>query len=109
MNIRNKISFKSSPIYPDNSHIRWEIDGRGFIGNKVVFQLYNNNDGDSYFVTVVNPNNKDTVEQSPVFWESIEWSKIPNNTKFFHNARRTAMQWAENYLMNIVTNHLEVA
>lgn len=102
----NKLSFDLSPIYPSNSHIRWEIDGHGFIGNKVVFQLLENNDGDSYFVNVVNPKNKDIIQQSPIFWEVIEWSKIPGNKNFNHNARRSAMQWAEDCLLNIISQKI---
>jgi len=104
--IKNNLLFKLSPIYPSNSHIRWEIDGRGFIGNKVVFQLLENNDGDSYFVDVVNPENKDIIQQSPIFWEAIEWNKIPGNKNFNHNARRAAMQWAEDYLLNVISQKL---
>jgi len=108
MNINNRLSFNLSPIYPSNSHIRWKIDGKGYIGNKVVFQLHDN-DG-SYVVSVINQDNKDIIQQSPIFWEAIEWSKIPGNKNFNHNARRAAMQWAENYLLNdIVTKHLEVS
>jgi hypothetical protein len=109
MNINNRLSFNLSPIYPSNSHIRWGIDGKGYIGNKVVFQLHNNNDGDSYIVSVINQDNKDIIEQSPIFWEAIEWSKIPNNKNFNHNARRSAMQWAEDYLLNAVTNQLSLS
>lgn len=109
MIIKNKLSFKASPIYPDNSHIRWEIDGKGYIGNKVVFHLHEINDDEGYLVNVINQDNQDVVEQSPIFWESIEWSKTPNNTRFNHNARRTAMQWAEDYLLNIVTNQLSLS
>lgn len=104
--IKNNLLFKLSPIYPSNSHIRWEIDGRGFIGNKVVFQLLENNDGDSYFVDVVNPENKDIIQQSPIFWEAIEWSKIPGNKNFNHNARRAAMQWAEDCLLNVISQKI---
>lgn len=108
--ITNKLSFRNSPIYPSNSHIRWEIDGKGYIGNKVVFQLINYNDGDSYTVDVINFENKDIIQQSQIFWEAIEWSKIPNNKNFYSNARRAAMQWAEDYLINnIVTNHLNIS
>lgn len=104
MIINNRLSFNLYPIYPSNSHIRWEIDGKGYVGNKVVFQLHDN-DG-SYVVSVINQDNKDIVEQSPIFWEAVEWSKIPGNKNFNHNARKAAMQWAEDYLLNIVSQKI---
>lgn len=108
MNIKNHLQFKNSKIYPDNSHIRWEIDGKGFVGNKVVYQLINNNNGDSYFVFAKGVNTSDDyIEVSKIFWNAMEW--IPGTDNWHHAARQSAMQWAENHLMNIVTNALEVA
>jgi hypothetical protein len=115
MIIKNKLTFKNSPIYPDNSHIRWEMDGKGFIGNHLVFKLNHPDDDDeSYTVQVFEPHTKhehfpNEIAFSPIFWEATEWSKIPNNKNFNYNARRTAMQWAEDYFLNAVTNQFSLS
>lgn len=107
--MKNTLTFKNSPIYPDNSHIRWEIDGKGYLGNKVVFKLNHPDDDESYTVQVFEPQTNDEIAFSPIFWEATQWSKIPNNKNFNHNARRAAMQWAEDYLLNAVTNQFSLS
>ena len=114
MIIKNPLTFKNSPIYPDNSHIRWEIDGKGFIGTHLVFKLNHPDNEDSYTVQVFEPHTKynsypNEIAFSPIFWEAIEWGKTPNNKHFNYNARRAAMQWAENYLLNAITNQFSLS
>ncbi len=113
MNIKNHLQFKKSKIYPDNSHIRWEIDGKGFIGNKQVFQLHSNDNfnwlDDSCFVSVLNPGTNYGLIDSPLFWNTTEQGKGVNiqlSDQWKYNDRRAAMQWAEDYLMKSVTNQL---
>lgn len=112
--MRNHLTFKKSKIYPDNSHIRWEIDGKGFVGNKVVFQLHSHSEFDwtnhSTFVSVLEPGTNYSVKYSPIFWNTIEQSRGVNiqlSEQRKHNDRRAAMQWAEDYLMNVINNQLE--
>lgn len=108
MTLRNHLSFKNSKIYPDNSHIRWEIDGKGFVGNKQVFQIHSHRD--SCFITVLEPGTSFGIETSPIFWDVFEMDRgvnIPLH-EYHKNDRRAAMQWAEDYLMNIVSKQLEL-
>lgn len=115
MNIKNRLSFKKSKIYPDNSHIRWEINGKGFVGNKQIFQLNGENSfnwiDDSCFVSVLEPGTNYSIKESPIFWNTTEQGigvNIPIN-EWKHNDRRAAMQWAEDYLMELITNSLVLA
>ncbi len=109
--MRNHLIFKKSRIWPDNSHIRWEIDGKGFIGNKQVFQLRIDDDNgyDNGFVSVLEPGTSDIIKDSPLFWGVMEIDRGVNLSvnDNYHNARRAAMQWAEDYLMNVIKNQFE--
>ncbi len=112
--MKNRLTFKKSKIYPDNSHIRWEIDGKGFIGNKQVFQLRIDDDNQGYdngFVSVLEPRTSDTIEDSPIFWGVMEIEQGVNISikDDYHNARRAAMQWAEDYLINTLQKQFENA
>lgn len=110
--MKNYLTFKKSKIYPDNSHIRWEIDGKGFVGNKQMFQLHigHKHGFDDGFVSVLEPGTLFSIKDSPLFWGVMEIDKGVNISinDDHHNARRAAMQWAEDHLMNIVTNQLSL-
>jgi hypothetical protein len=110
MKIRNHLTFKNSKIWPDNSHIRWEMDGKGFVGNKQVFQLRIDDDNgfDNGFVSVLEPGTLDGVKDSPLFWGVMEIDRGVNLSinDDYHNARRSAMQWAEDSLMEMVENSI---
>lgn len=111
MNIKNKLTFNNSKIYPDNSHIRWEIDGKGFVGNQLAYHLITNSHGSdqSCFINVKRIGNSDDyIECSRIFWNSMEWSYKNPKLNHNHHARQSAMQWAENHLMNLVTNNFSL-
>ncbi len=113
--MKNHLQFKKSKIYPDNSHIRWEIDGKGFIGNKQIFQINSNHNGldwtsDACFVSVLEPGTNYGLVDSPLFWNTTEQGRgvnIPLSDQWKYNDRRAAMQWAEDYLMNMICKQLE--
>lgn len=107
--MRNHLKFNKSKIYPDNSHIRWEIDGKGFFGNRLLFALRTNDTsvGETCFISVLERDEKSSILDSNIFWEIDEWCKTPEKG-FFNQARQAAMQWAENYLMDVVTNKLSL-
>lgn len=111
--MKNNLTFKNSKLWPDNSHIRWEMNGKGFIGNKVMFQLHSNNDfdwtQDSTSVSVLEPGTNYAIKESPIFWNTIEQDRgvntqLPDQWK--HNDRRAAMQWAEDYLMKMLQKQI---
>jgi len=107
------LTFEKSPIWPDNSEIRWEIDGKGYVDDVLKFIIRTNEHSDPFdnscFVSVLEDipgvkefENRDIIEDSPIFWNVIEWSnnKKPMGTIQYYMARQAAMNWAENYIKN---------
>ena len=112
--IRNRLTFNKSKIYPDNSHIRWELDGKGFIGRTQIFDLMSNGrDDQDCIVRVLEPETDDCNVMSPIFWNVTEWSKQSKEQQFknnhYHHGRQSAMQWAEDFLMKTVTKSLIIS
>lgn len=104
---RRNLTFNSSPIWPDKSTVKWEMDGKGFVDGKLRFLIHTNEHSSdpfscSCFVAVLEdvPSNQDTIEESPLFCNINEWSKLyekPMNSNQYHCARQAAMCWAEKY------------
>jgi hypothetical protein len=102
-----KLTFNKSIIWPDNSKIIWELDGIGIAYGKIRFRIRTTNGSmgeQSCFVSVMEYGDcQYSIEDSPVFWNSLEWNKIHKvDPKYAmkhqnHLARQAAMQWAEEY------------
>ena len=103
-----QITFNNSIIWPDNSIIKWEIEGIGKLNTgRIKFIIRTNAQGfheGSCFVSVMEDNDpKWCIEDSPIFWNIDEWTRIYKDDPEYamkhqyHLARQAAMRWVENY------------
>ena len=111
MNTQSEITFNNSFIWPDNSNVKWEMEGIGRVNGKVKFIIRTNRTSlrTSCFVSVMDDNdNKWCIEDSPIFWNVNEWVKACNIDPEYamknqhYLARQEAMRWAENFLRKLL-------
>lgn len=110
--MNTKLTFNNSFIWPDNSKIKWEMEGVGKVNGKIKFIIRTNSSfclENSCFISVMDDlDSQWGIEDSPIFWSAMEWAKIYKNDPLYamkhdhYLTRQSAMQWAENYYTKIL-------